>query len=127
MKRFLIILLVLLSCFCASCKTPPPPNDVDLNAIGIRIDAEFILTNEDDFDWTNVRIELNKTDLSKKESSGYIYKVAKIKSGSTCFLSLMSFTRSDGRRFNPYTTELINIYIQCDTPDGQGSYYGIWE
>lgn len=123
MKRFLIILLVLLSIFCASCKTPPSPTDVFLNAIGIRTGDQFILTNEDDFDWTNIRIELNK----KESESGYIYKVSKIKSGSTCFLSLMSFTRSDGRRFNPYTTELINIYIQCDTPEGRGYYTGIWE
>lgn len=60
--------------------------------------TQFTITNKESRDWTNVRFEINPGIFS----SGYTYKTARIKAGTTYTVGAMQFTDSEGERFNPF-------------------------
>jgi len=96
---------------------------VDLNATVRFNGTEFVITNGDSFDWTNVKLEIN----SKTFSSGYILKTSVMKAGEVYTVGAMQFTKSDGTKFNPFTHKALNLSVRCDTPKGKGYYYGTWK
>jgi hypothetical protein len=97
---------------------------VELNA-DVRFDgAQFIISNEDYFDWKNVRLEINSSGLR----SGYIYRADLIKSNTTYTIGALQFAKKDGERFNPFQSKPLNFSIICELSGGKsGIYYGGWE
>lgn len=95
---------------------------VDLNAAVSFNGAQFVITNGDSFDWTNVKLEIN----SKTFSSGYTLKASILKAGEVYTVGAMQFAKPDGAKFNPFTHKAQNLSVWCDTPKGQGFYYGAW-
>jgi hypothetical protein len=97
--------------------------EVDLNASVAFDQGQFIISNADSFDWTNVKFEIK----SGRVSSGYELKAALIKAGHSYTVGAMQFAKADGTRFNPFTTKAQKLSIFCDTPEGRGSYFGAWK
>ena len=96
---------------------------VDLNASVSFSGSQFVIVNNDSFDWTNVKLEINP----KTFSSGYVLKTDRMSAGETYTVGAMQFAKSDGEKFNPFTHKALKFSIWCDTPKGNGSYYGSWE
>lgn len=101
----------------------PSSSTVDLNATVSFNGTQFVISNRDSFDWTNVKLEVN----SKTFSSGYILKTSLMKAGQVYTVGAMQFANSDGEKFNPFTHKALNLSIWCDTPKGKGFYYGTWQ
>jgi hypothetical protein len=112
------------TCAICICNTPTEKStQVDLNA-SIRFDgSQFIIANNDSFDWSNVKFELNSEGLS----SGFILEYPLIAAGKTYTVGSMQFAKPDGTRFNPFLMKPVKMVISCDTPDGKrGWYVGGW-
>ena len=101
----------------------PAPSRIDLKASVVFNQRQFVISNRDSFDWTNVGLEINYGLIS----SGYQLKVSRIAAGQTYTVGAMQFAKSDGTRFNPLTTKAQRLFISCDTPKGNGSYFGTWK
>jgi len=101
----------------------PEPTTIDLDAT-VKFDGtQFIITNNDYFDWENVKLEINSRGLR----SGYIYNAGKLESGTTYTVGAMQFAKKDGERFNPFTMKALNFSVWCDLSGGKnGLYYGTW-
>ena len=85
--------------------------------------TQFEIVNEDSFNWTNVKLEVNSQGLR----SGYTLKADVMIAGETYTVGVLQFARKDGERFNPATYKLTNFSIWCDTPGGRkGHYFGEW-
>jgi hypothetical protein len=85
--------------------------------------TQFLVTNNDDFDWTDVKLEVN----SGLIRSGYVFKLSWMNAGATYTIVAMRFAKSDGTRFNSFTTKPQKFTILCDTPKGKGFWGGNWE
>jgi len=125
----IILLLFVRSCGdCMGCgdsstkttRTTPKTTTVDLKTSVLFDGSQFIIVNLDDFDWTNVKLEVNSSGFK----SGYILNTKKMEAGHTYTVGAMQFTKGDGTRFNPFTMKPLNFSIWCDTPEGNGFYYG---
>ncbi len=132
-----LVVLAAVAAFYGYCKlttpdTPPPStrstqsqtSRVDLNAAIRFTGTQFVISNNDNFDWTNVKFELNSPGLF---SSGYILNAARIEAGNAYTVGAMQFAKDDGSRFNPITTKAQKLTIFCDTPKGKGWYLGNWQ
>jgi len=67
---------------------------------------QFIITNLEARDWTNVRFEINPGLFS----SGYTLKV-QIEAGKTYTVGAALFANARGERFNPFTMKPQKFYI----------------
>lgn len=94
---------------------PDLPSTVDLNAAVRNTGTQILVTNNDAFAWTNCELELN---------DGFYQEVARIGPGEQVAGGLMAFTRRDGERFQPAQYAVQTVAIDCDTPSGDGWYYG---
>lgn len=93
---------------------------IDLQA-GVRFDGEqFIITNQDSFDWTEVKMEVNSGLLA----GGYILRENRLEAGHTYTVGALQFAKSDGTRLNPWKTKPQKFSIWCDVPRGKGFWYG---
>lgn len=100
---------------------PPKPNPV-IHPV-VRFDGrQFIIRNDDTFDWSNVKLELN----GGLFSGGYELKEPAIKGKTTYTVGALRFANSDGTRFNPFTMKPQKLTISADTPDGYAFYVGGW-
>lgn len=72
------------------------------------------LTNQDNFDWTDVHVFLNGFD--------YEYDISSLAAGSTVALNLPDFATADGDMFNPSLQKLTVVYITSRDPKGTTSY-----
>ena len=81
--------------------------------------TQFIITNKNDYDWTNVKMEINSGIIR----SGYVLRANRIAAGRTYTVGASQFAKSDGERFNPFSHKLMNVTITCDD---WGFYYGEW-
>lgn len=104
-------------------ETPSKPLFIDLNASVSFTGSQFVITNNDTFSWTNVKLEIN----SQLLKSGYKLNANVISAGHTYTVGAMQFAKSDGTRFNPFSMKVQSISIYCDTPKGEGAYYGSWK
>ena len=107
----------------SSRSTSSSSSSVDLNASVRFTWTEFVIVNNDYFDWTNIKLQVN----SKTFSSGYIFRTSVMAAGQTYTVGAMQFAKSDGEKFNPFTHKPLNFSIWCDTPRGKGFYYGSLE
>lgn len=96
---------------------------VDLNASVKFTETQFIITNRDNFDWTNVELDVN----SGIVKSGYVLKTQRMKAGEVYTVGAMQFAKGDGTRLNPFTTKVLNLSISCDTPGGHGFWKGSYD
>lgn len=85
--------------------------------------TQFIVTNNDAFDWANVKLEINGGIIS----GGYQLTTASMKSGETYTIGAMQFADSDGKRFNPFQMKPQKFRITANTPNGSSFYLGGWD
>lgn len=103
---------------------PKPKQEVDLVAT-VRFDQkQFTIINRNNFDWTQVKMEVN----SGLIASGYILEQNRLKANTTYTVGALQFAKPDGTRLNPFTTKVLNMTIRAKLPNGQwGWWYGGWE
>lgn len=82
--------------------------------------SQFIITNWDYFDWTNIKIEVN----SGLISSGYVLREKYLEAGGTYTIGALQFAQGDGTRLNPWQVKPQRFSIRCDCPGGKGVWYG---
>jgi len=99
-----------------------PSSTIDLKASVRFTGTQFVITNNNSFDWTNVKLEVNSGLLR----GGFVLKTKRICAGETYTVRAMQFAKGDGNRFNPLTNKPLNFSIWCDTPEGKGFWYGSW-
>ena len=96
---------------------------VDLNASVRFTGTQFIITNNDDFNWHNVELDVN----SGTFKSGYLYDTSIMLSGQTYKIGAAQFAKKDGTRFNPFKMKPQNITITCELDNNRdGFYYATW-
>lgn len=95
---------------------------IDLKASVIFDGAQFIISNNDNFDWTNIKFEINSGLLT----GGYILRASQMGAGETYTVGALQFAKGDGERFNPFTHKVQKNSIWCDTTKGNGFWYGEW-
>jgi hypothetical protein len=99
-----------------------PPRTTELNASVRFSGTQFIITNEDSFNWSSVKMEVNGGIIS----GGYELTVPTMKAKETYTVGAMQFADSDGKRFNPFQMKPQKFTIRASTPDGYRYYVGGW-
>lgn len=97
--------------------------NIDINASVTFTGTQFTITNNDDFDWTDCKLEVN----SGFVKSGYVLYAGVIKAGTTYTVGTLQFAKNDGTRFNPFLVKPQNMSISCNTEKGHAFYYGGWK
>jgi len=101
----------------------PENSTVRLNANVTIAGVQCAVTNNDSFDWENVRLEI----VSATIENNFGLRVPKIPAGQTHRANLAEFATEKGVLFDPLTTKPRRFWIRCDTPDRQtGSYLASW-
>lgn len=95
--------------------TAPEKLDASVSFTG----TQFVITNENTYDWTDVKLEINYGVVS----SGFVLRVARLQAGQKYQVGAAQFTKSDGERFNPFTHKPLKFAIFCK----QGDYIGGWK
>jgi hypothetical protein len=104
--------------------SPGRTSTVKLNAKVVYPGARFIISNNDSFDWKNVKLEI----ISETTEDRFSLKVPNILAGETYTAAAAEFLKDDGIRFNPYTMKPKKFWILCDTPTREnGSYLAGWK
>ena len=91
---------------------------VELNASVSHSNLQFTIKNNDDFDYKNVKMEVN---------GEYTLIEDKLEAGKTYTVGFMQFADSKGNRF---TNKLkpLKFSITCDLDDSKhGSYFAGWK
>jgi hypothetical protein len=101
-------------------RAPSKPARPDLDASVVFTGTQFVIGNNNNFDWTNVKIEIN----SGLIRGGYILRTNRIEANSVYTVGAAQFAKTDGERFNPFSHKVMNVTITCD--DG-GFYYAEWK
>jgi len=104
-------------------KEQPQKAQVAAVDASIYFDGERLaIINNNDYEWTNVRLEVN----SGLPSGGYVLKHPPMQAGHIYSVEALQFCKADGTKLNPSTTRPQNFSIFCDTPAGSatGSWYG---
>jgi len=99
-------------------KTAPKREEVKLKARVTFTGTQFVIQNNNQFDWSNVRMEVNK---------GYYYNASRMKSLTEYTVGAGQFAKRDGTRFNPFSMKPQNFFIAADTPKGRAYYTGGWK
>jgi hypothetical protein len=91
----------------------------DLRAYVNFTGSQFVIRNDDEFDWVNVKMEINPGILR----GGYSLETGRIVRGQTYTVGAMQFAKGDGTRFNPFAMKPQSFVITCD----RGFWSGGWE
>jgi len=90
---------------------------VDLNASVSFTGTQFVIKNNDTFDYNNAKLELN---------GDYFLKGYNLKAGETYTVGMMQFADKKGNRFNALQKPQ-KFSIWCDLSNGKnGFYYAEW-
>jgi len=104
--------------------SPGRTSTVKLNAKVVYPGERFVISNNDLFDWKNVKLEI----VSEITEDRFSLKVPNILAGETYTAAAAEFLKDEGTRFNPYTMKLKKFWILCDTPTrANASYLARWE
>jgi len=96
---------------------------IDLKASVRFTGTQFVILNNDSFDWTNIKLEINSQGLR----SGYILRASRLSAGAEYTVGAMQFAKKDGEKFNPFTHKPTNFSISCTAQGGKsGFYFGEW-
>ena len=91
---------------------------VDLNASVSFTGTQFVIKNNDSFDYNNAKLELN---------GDYVLKGYNLKAGETYTVGMMQFADKKGNRFTALQKPQ-NFSIWCDLSSGKnGFYYAEWK
>lgn len=97
---------------------------VHLNASVSFTGTQFVIVNDDNYDWVDIKMEVNGSLLK----SGFILKTNRMEAGETYTVGALQFAKNDGTRFNPTVYKPKSFTISCDTPDGENAFWsGGWE
>ena len=100
------------------------PSSIYLNASVRFTGTQFIIENNDNFDWLNVKMEVNGSILK----GGFILETDRMKAGETYTVGALQFAKKDGTRFNPVTYKPQDFDIYCDTTKGEDAFWaGGWK
>jgi hypothetical protein len=103
---------------------PSESSTVRLNAKVTFAGARFVISNNDTFDWENVKLEVVSVDFTEP----FCLTVTRIPAGGTYTVGAAEFCRKDGTRFSQFSTRSERFRIRCDTPErGNGSYLAGWK
>jgi hypothetical protein len=104
---------------------PLSGSTIHLNAEVTFSGAQFVISNNDPFDWENVRLEAVSTDSAEP----FCLTVSQpIRAGDTYTVRTAEFRTKEGIRFNPLSMKLERFWIRCDTPERKnGSYLAGWK
>ena len=96
----------------------------NLNATVSFTGTQFVIVNNDNFDWKNVELEINYQALK----SGYLLNAPLIEAGLTYTVGAAQFAKKDGERFNPFSYKVTKMKIWCDvTSQTNGFYACTWD
>jgi hypothetical protein len=80
--------------------------------------TQFVIKNNDNFDYNNAKLEINDK---------YVLEGYTLKAGQTYTVGMMQFADKDGNRFT-MMQKPQRFYIRCKLPSGEyGSYYAGWK
>jgi len=86
-------------------------------------EVRFVISNNDSFDWKNVKLEIIPDSMEERFS----LSIPIILSGETYTTDGTKFLNNEGVRFNPDKMRPRKFWILCDTPAGRsGSYVANW-
>lgn len=116
---FLGLCAILFIVLMATCLGGASDGPEKLNA-AVRFDGtQFHITNNDSYDWVDVKLQIN---------SDYEMRVSRLNALTEYSVGAMQFTTGDGTRFNPFLQKTKNIFIYAHTEDGHiVSWSGSWE
>ncbi len=93
---------------------------VSLRAEAVFTGAQFIVLNNDSFDWKLVELQI----LADNIGSSFTLKVPSIPIGHKYTADATEFADGDGACFNPSAMKILRFRIWCETPTGKkGSYF----
>jgi len=97
---------------------------ISLNASVKFTETHFIIENNDNFDWLNVKMDINGGFLKR----GFILDINTIEAGESYTIGASQFAKRDGTRFNPFIYKPQKFDISCNTPEGKNAFWhGSWE
>lgn len=82
--------------------------------------TEFTITNNDNFDWTEVNMTVNPHGFN----GGFHLFLSRVAAGESYTVGAMQFAESDGRRFNHFADKLLTMTISCKTSQGNALWLG---
>lgn len=82
----------------------------------------FIVMNNDPFDWTDVKLDVN----GGLWSSGWVVRLPRVKAKAGVTIRAEQLAKGDGQMFNPATHRPRHATISCETPYGHGFHYNEW-
>lgn len=101
----------------------PEDSTIRLSADVTVAGTHCAVSNNDSFDWENVRLEI----ISATLENSFSLLVPEISAGQTYTANLAEFATEKGVLFNPLTAKPRRFWIRCDTPGRQtGSYLANW-
>jgi hypothetical protein len=115
-----VLLVVIVIAVVATCRSPS--RSMGLNAQVVFDGTQFIISNKNDFDWTNVKVEVNGGVVFP----GFSYSIPEIAAETTYTVFANRFFKPDGLQFDPTTTKIQRFTIACDTPNEPGSWSSTW-
>ena len=77
--------------------------------------AKLTIKNRDDFSWEETKIDINDT---------WVLQTHGIEAYHSYSVGIMNFAKSDGTRFNPFGTKILEVTISARTDYGQGYWSG---
>ena len=87
-------------------------------------ESQIIVTNEDSFDWTNVRFRI----IAQSQGSFSTPTIPRVVAGQMYPVSIGEFAGDDGTRLDPQQLSVeegvLMLSIGCDTPRGDGTWSG---
>jgi hypothetical protein len=98
---------------------------IHLNASVSFTGTQFIIKNNDNYDWLNVKMEVNGGLLK----GGFILKYDRVIAGETYTVGALQFAKGDGTRLNPFVIKPQSFDIYCYDSKGNliASWHGGWE
>jgi hypothetical protein len=92
--------------------------------------TQFLIINKNQFDSTNVRVDVN-SDISQDhplhkiiDPRPFMLTIPRINSGEAYSVEVTEFRREGGAKLALVTARPESIKIWSDTPRGRGSWYG---
>jgi hypothetical protein len=80
----------------------------------------LIIINENNFEWTDVVLTLNKQETESDSSSLYRYRLSSLPAGGSHTAPLQEFTQRNGTRFDRTKLKAVQLDIASNTPNGKG-------
>ena len=109
-KHMLTVVILVVFCVLAigSEDSQRPPLNASVRTIGTQVEV----TNDGDSKWTSVKLVIN---------DDYILEKDEMAPGVYTF-DISDFTKSNGERFNLFSTKILTFDVRCSQGDFWGSF-----